>query len=116
MAEEAGEVGGTDPWRPVCRGFRVSLPDGERGCVEEVRLDDGAVELAVATGLFVRRLVTVRADEIEAILPRARRIVVRDSNGAAAAGDPGELEAAGGIVRMSARHSSRVGSSPNEAA
>jgi hypothetical protein len=117
MAAEAGEARRTDEWGPVSRGFRVSLPDGERGCVEDVTLRGGAVELVVATGLFVRRLVTVRAHEIEAILPAARRIVVRGSNGGVPAGDAAaDLEAAGGIVRMPVRHSSRIGSPPQEAA
>lgn len=117
MAAEASEVQRTDEWGPVSRGFRVSLPDGERGCVEEITLGGGAVELVVATGLFVGRLVTVRAHEIEAILPAARRIVARGSNGGVPAGDAAaELEAAGGIVRMPVRHSSRIGSPPKEAA
>jgi hypothetical protein len=117
MAGEAGDARSAGEWGPVCRGFRVSLPNGERGCVEDIRLGGGLVELVVATGLFVRRLVIVRAHEIEAILPAARRIVVRGSNGAVAAGDgAAELEAAGGIVRMPVRHSSRIGSPPSEAA
>ncbi len=116
MAAEAGDVRRANEWGPVCRGFRVSLPDGERGCVEEIRFVDSRVELLVATGLLVRRLVTVGAHEIEAILPAVRRIVVR-SNGAVGAGDAAaELDAAGGIVRMPVRHSSRIGSPPEEAA
>jgi hypothetical protein len=118
MAAEAGEVRHTDEWGPVSRGFRVSLPSGERGCVEEITLRGGAVEFVVATGLFVRRLVTVRAHEIEAILPATRRIVVRGSNGGAPHAEDAatEVEAVGGIVRMPVRHSSRIGSPPMDAA
>ncbi len=30
MAAEAAEVSSADTWGPVCRGFHVLLPDGER--------------------------------------------------------------------------------------
>ena len=115
MAGEVDEVGRVDEWVPVCRGFRVSLSDGERGLVEGIRLGEDAVELAVVTGLFVRRVIALRANEIEAILPGARWIVVRGANGTVAADAAGELEVAGGIVRMPVRHSSRIGA-PQKAA
>ena len=116
MADETSEAGGVDEWGPVCRGFRVSLPAGERGCVEEIRCGDGAVELIVATG-FVRRLLAIPAHEIEAILPAARRILVRGSHPGLVRGDAaGKLEAVGGIVRMPVRHSSRIGTPPKQAA
>ena len=115
-AGEASEVQSAVDWGPVCRGFRVSLPNGERGCVEDIRLGGAAVELVVATGSSVRCLVIVRAHEIEAILPAARRIVVRGSNGAGGAGDAAAGLAAAGIVRMPVRHSSGIGSPPKEAA
>jgi hypothetical protein len=115
MARDVSEVGVGHEWGPVSRGFRVSLPGGERGCIEEIRRREGEIELVVATGLFVRRLVTVRAHEVEAILPGTGRIIVRGSNGAAAA-DADELEAAGGIVRMPVRHSPTIASSPKETA
>lgn len=117
MAGVVEEARPAQEWGPVRRGFQVSLPGGERGCVEDIRLGDGVVELVVATGLFVRRLVSVRAQEIEAILPRARRIVVRDSTGAVAdEGAAAGLETQGGIVRMPARHSSRIAPAPKEPA
>lgn len=118
MAAEAGEARRRDEWGPVSRGFRVSLPNGERGSVEEIMLRGDGVELVVTTGLFVRRLVTVRAHEIEAILPAARRIVVRGPDaGAPPAEDAApDLEVVGGIVRMPMRHSSRIGSPPKDAA
>ena len=117
MAGEASEARRVDEWGPVCRGFQVLLPDGLRGSVEDIRLGDEGVELVVATGLFVRRRVIVRADEIEAILPASCRIVVRATNGKAEAEDGGgDLESAGGILRMPARNSSRIALPPEEAA
>ncbi len=113
MGVAAGQVSSAEMWGPVCRGFSVSLPDGERGRVEEIRLRGGAVELIVATGLFARRLVTIDGADVEAILPRTRRLIVesrtRDTE------DVTGVDAVGGIVRMAARHSSRL-SSPPEAA
>ena len=41
MAGEVSEAERTDEWGPVCRGFRGSLPDSERGCVGDIRLADG---------------------------------------------------------------------------
>ncbi len=117
MAVDAGQASRADEWGPVRRGFRVSLPDGERGSVTEIRRGECRVELVVTTGLFVRRRVTVDAREIEAILPAARRIVIRGSAGAVSspAADP-EVEAAGGILRMPVRHGSRIGSPSREVA
>jgi hypothetical protein len=88
-----------DEWGPVCRGFLVLLPDGGRGSVQDIRVGDEGVELLVETGLFVRRGLIVGAHDVEAILPAAFQLVVRDSRGAES-GDGAEVEAAGGIVRM----------------
>ena len=86
MAVEAREHRRARQWGPVCRGFRVSFPDGQRGAVADIRVGDAGIELLVATGLFVRHLVRVRPSEVEAILPAARRIIVRSSNGRAGTG------------------------------
>ncbi len=94
-------------WGPVCRGYQVLLPDGRRGHVEDIRLGDDGVELIVATGLFVRSQLTVGEREIEAILPAACRIVVRASEGVGAENGVGDVEAAGGILRMPVVHSLR---------
>lgn len=102
-----------DGWGPVCRGYQVCLPDGRRGYVEDIRDRGDGVELLVATGLFARRRLTVSPDEIEAILPGAYRIVVRGSDGAGTSNVSGHVEAVGGIVRMSTRDSSPVGSPRN---
>jgi hypothetical protein len=109
MDGQVGEARRADEWGPVCRGYQVLLPDDQRGFVEDIRIRAGEVELIVATGLFVRRYLTVAADEVEAILPAACRLVVRGADGAATTNGVGDLEAAGGIVRMPVCHSSRLG-------
>ena len=114
MGVAAGKVSSAEMWGPVCRGFSVSFPDGERGRVEDIRLRDGAVELIVATGLFARRLVAIGGADVEAILPRTRRLIVESRHPDSE--DISGAEAVGGIVRMAARHSSRLSSSPEEAA
>jgi hypothetical protein len=116
MGGQAGEARRADEWGPVCRGYQVSLPDGQRGSVEDILVRGDQVELIVATGLFVRRHLTVAANEIEAILPAAFRLVVRGSDGAAAADGVDDLEAVGGIVRMPILDSLRPGSVPRDAA
>ena len=98
-------------WGPVRRGFDVALPNGQRGRLEEIRVGDETVELVVeaASG---RRL-AVDGGDVEAILPRRRRIVVGSLPGT---DDAAGVEAAGGIIRMPARHSSRVAGNPEQAA
>jgi hypothetical protein len=108
MGGQLGEARRAADWGPVCRGYHVLLPDDQRGFVEDIRIRGGEVELIVATGLFVRRHLTVGANEIDSILPAACRIVVRSADGAAAANGTGDLEAAGGIVRMPVLHSLRA--------
>ena len=117
MAEEAGGARRIREWGPVCDGFRVALPSGERGVVQEIRRGGAAVELIVATGLFARRRLSVGEDEIEAILPAARRIVVSGSNAAVGVDEAtADAETAGGIVRMPVRHSASFEREPREAA
>ena len=89
----AAEVSTDKSCGPVRRGFSVAFPDGERGRLDEIGAADGTVELlveAAASG----RLVAVDAADV-----------------AATAG----LEAAGGIIRMPSRHSSRIAGPPEEA-
>jgi hypothetical protein len=116
MEGRAGEARAVDEWGPVLRGYQVLLADGQRGSVEDIRLGDDGVELVVATGLFVRRHLTVREDEIEAILPAAYRVVVRDSDGVGGAYDVEDVETVGGILRMPVLNSLRPGSLPKDAA
>ena len=115
MVGESPEAKWVDESGPVCHGFEVTLPEGQRGSVQEIRLGDEGVELVVETGLFVRRVLTIDAAEVEAIRPASYRIVVRASRGAAAQGGGGDVEAVGGIVRMPVRHSSRT-AAPKQAA
>ena len=117
MAGEASEARRRDEWGPVRRGFHVLLPGGERGRIDDIHLHDGGVELVVTTGLFVRRLVRVDGAKIEAILPSARRVIVGGSDGAVSAEDAvPDLDVLGGIVRLPLRHSSRIGSAPEDSA
>ncbi len=113
---DADETTRVPEWGPVCPGYQVLFPDGERGLVEEIRLGDDGVELIVSTGLSVRRYVTIGDGDIEAILPAAYRIIVRDSGAVGAANGADDLEAAGGILRMPVLHSLRPGSLPEDPA
>lgn len=115
MGARAGKARQVEDWGPVCRGYQVLLSDGQRGSVEEIRLGDDGVELIVATGLFVRRQLTIRENEVEAIPPAAYRVVVRGSDGDVCNGAE-DLETVGGIVRMPIRHSLRPGSAREDAA
>jgi hypothetical protein len=116
MEGRAGEARAVDEWGPVRRGYQVLLADGQRGSVEDIRLGDDGVELVVATGLFVRLHVTVREDEIEAILPAAYRVVVRDSDGVGTANAVEDVKNVGGILRMPVLNSLRPGSLSKDAA
>ena len=99
----------SEGWGPVRRGFAVRLPDGRRGSLADIRhTDGGGVELLVATGLFSRTLVTVRAADIEAIMPRGRRIIVGDAaDGCHDAHADGTIGTAGGIARLPIANPSR---------
>ena len=110
-----GEARRADEWGPVCRGFQVSLPDGQRGSVEDIRLGDDGAELIVTTGLFVRRRLTIGEGEIQGILPAAWRLGVRGSDGAGAGNGAEDVETVGGILRMPVLHSLRPGSVPEDA-
>jgi hypothetical protein len=111
VADDVRERQGAEEWASACLGYVVSLPGDERGRVDAIRVRNGNVELVVTVGSSPRRLVAVGSEEIEAILPRARRLIVR---GAPAAAD--RLETRGGIVRMPPRNSSRIAPGANEAA
>lgn len=116
MASETSEAKRVDEWGPVCRGFHVLLPNGQRGSVQDLRMGENGVELLVETGLFVRRGLVVGAADIEAILPAAYQIVVRESRGAAAGDAGGEVDAVGGILRMPLTGSARIDRPPRKAA
>jgi hypothetical protein len=116
MGAQPGEARQVDDWGPVCRGYQVMLPDGQRGSVEDIHLGHDGVELTVATGLFVRRRLTIREGEVEAILPAAYRILVRGSHVDGAANGAEDVETVGGILRMPVLDSLRPGSARKDAA
>ncbi len=110
MAAEAGEARRAGEWGPVRRGFRVSLPGGQRGWVEDIRLGDDGVELLVAAELSARHRLWISAAEVEAILPEARLILVADPKPWAVPADGvGDVEAVGEVVHMPVRRSPRIG-------
>ena len=98
MGVAAHEVATAATRGPVRRGFSVAFANGERGRVEEIRVGGETVELIVAVGAS-GRLVAVDGGDVEAILPRQRRIVVASPS---AREDAAGIEAVGGIVRLPA--------------
>ena len=70
-------------WLGRCEGFRVEL-DGRRvGVVEELRFYthvDYPDELVVRRGLLARRRVVIPSTEVEAVLARERRVLLRGSS------------------------------------
>ena len=105
LASSAVVTNSANEWGPVRPGFAVWLADGRRGSVREIRRGPGgAVELLVVTGLFFRTLVTVRAAEIEEILPNLRRIIVGEPQGREDPGADRDVPA-GTITRLPTRRS-----------
>ena len=73
-----------DYWLGHCDGFRVDSGGGRVGFVEEVRGDgdpDVPTILAVRAGMLGRRLLLFTADDVDFIVPRARRVWLRSSAG-----------------------------------
>jgi len=71
-----------DYWLHRSEGFRVDSPDGRVGFVKELRFGssmDRPDALAVRAGLFGRLLLIVPVEQVKAILPQERRIVLRAS-------------------------------------
>jgi hypothetical protein len=71
-------------WIARCQGFGVVSPDGRIGTVEEVRYGpsrrwDSPTELAVQAGRGGRRRLIVPVDEIEAVVPEDRVVMLRSS-------------------------------------
>jgi hypothetical protein len=112
MGVAAREVSTAGTWGPVRRGFRVVFPNGDSGRVEEIRVSEGGVELVVEAG-GSGRFVAVDGADVEAILPRRQRIVVGSLTGRDGAAG---VAAAGGIIRMPARHWSRIAGDPEQSA
>jgi hypothetical protein len=66
-------------WLTACAGFHVDSDRSRVGMVEEVRLsgENEPEALAVRAGLLGRRLLVVPVNEIERIVPRRKRVVLR---------------------------------------
>jgi hypothetical protein len=67
-----------------CQGFGVISPDGRIGTVEEVRYGpsrrwDSPTELAVQAGRGGKRRLIVPVDEVAAVVPADRVVVLRSS-------------------------------------
>jgi hypothetical protein len=70
-------------WLRTCEGFRVDSKDGRLGLVEEVRVsaDKEPEALAVRTGLFRLRLELVPVSDVERVVPRRKRVLLRPAAG-----------------------------------
>jgi len=68
-------------WLSTCEGFRVDSNDGRVGIVEEVRFspDRQPEALAVRTGLLRMRLLLVPVGEVDRIVPRRKRVLLRSA-------------------------------------
>jgi hypothetical protein len=69
-------------WLRTCEGFRVDSKNGRVGVVEEVRLSGARpAALVVRTGLFRLRLEIVPVSNVERVIPRRKRVLVRSATG-----------------------------------
>jgi hypothetical protein len=70
-------------WLRTCEGFRVDSKNGRVGVVEEVRVstDREPEALAVRTGLFRLRLEIVPVSDVERVVPRRKRVLLRPAAG-----------------------------------
>jgi hypothetical protein len=74
----------SDPrdWLGRSEGFRVEVGGRRIGVVEELRFHTHVGypdELVVRSGLFARRRFLVPSTDVEAVMPRERRVVLRRS-------------------------------------
>jgi hypothetical protein len=87
---------GRDYWLGRCAGYRVDSPMGRVGVVESLRFDTRADRpdfLVVRTRSVRPRLLPVSVDDVEAIVPRERRLLLRTVPKTARADLVGELSA-----------------------
>lgn len=73
-----------DYWLRHCHGFRVDIPRGRLGIVEDVLYGaehDRPSALAVRGGFFGRRLELVSVEDVDTVDPRHKRIVLVPSAG-----------------------------------
>jgi hypothetical protein len=70
-----------ETWLRLCEGFRVFAAHGCLGTVESVAhdRDDRPKSLVVRTGLFRRTQIEVEVNEVDAIVPETRRVLLRTS-------------------------------------
>jgi hypothetical protein len=70
-------------WLRTCEGFRVDSTNGRSGIVEEVRLSSGMrpEALAVRAGRFFTRLEIVPVSDVERVIPRRKRVLLRSATG-----------------------------------
>jgi hypothetical protein len=69
-----------DYWLCRCEGYRVETPERRLGVVAEIRYRtriDRPDELVVYGGLFGNRVLLVKTRDIEDVIPRHQRILVR---------------------------------------
>jgi hypothetical protein len=66
-------------WLSQCHGFRVDSKEGRIGIVEDVLFgaDRRPAALSVRTGLLARKLVLIPVEDVERVIPRARRVLLR---------------------------------------
>jgi hypothetical protein len=79
--EYSRSVFDADYWLSRAEGFAVHSPSlGRVGIVEELHFysrHDRPDELLVRTGRFGRRSVVVATDDVETVLPREKRLILR---------------------------------------
>jgi len=61
-------------WLQRCLGFSVYDEDGRVGVVDSVDCDGGRLTLAVRSGMFGKRVLHVRGDDVEVVIPRSERL------------------------------------------
>lgn len=69
-----------DYWLCRCEGFRVDSPTGRLGLVEAVRFGsrlDRPDELLIRAGILGTRLLVVAVSDVQAVIPRQERLVLR---------------------------------------
>ena len=70
-----------ETWLRICEGFRVFGAHGRLGTVESVThdRDERPKSLVVRAGLFRRTQIDVEVNEVDAIVPETRRVLLRTS-------------------------------------
>ena len=77
---------GRDYWLHRCEGFRVESAGREIGIVRGLRFK-GSLEpdlLEVRAGLFGRRVLLIPVEQVEELVPKEKRVVLRASSRVAA--------------------------------